>query len=120
MHSLIAHPFRHRRSWLCLILILLAAVAEPAQDAGAVSINFTYEAGNSNPPGFDTDGMNLMNIMGAAGTLWSDIIEDDWTVNIAVRWEVPSIGNNFSGRMTLYQNHPNNNNGDLSRRRVQG
>lgn len=86
---------------------LLTAMAGPA---AGIDFNFTYDAANSTPPTSITDpnGTQLMSMMGSAATLWEDIIEDNWTINVAVRWQVPTLGNNFSGQMTLFQSHPDN------------
>ena len=42
-----------------------------------------------------------MNLMGSAATMWQTIIQDPWTIDVDVRWQVPPAGNNFSGQHLL-------------------
>ncbi len=106
---------RHPK-WL-LVLAFLISWGWAAQ-AWSINFVFTYETGNSNPPTIngqvDLFGAQLTSMMNSAATLWEDIIEDNWTINVALRWQVPTLGPNFSGQMSLYGAHPNNTNGDPS------
>ena len=90
--------------WCLSILTLGTAGLRHAH--GALNFNFTYNGSVSAPPAFDPSGAALMAMMQDAGDVWSDIILDDWTINVELRWQVPTLGNNFSGQMQLFQNHP--------------
>ncbi len=110
---ILSEKINPRGGHVCLLALLVAFLFYTP--AHAIVFDFTYEAGSSAPPAFeDASGTQLLNIMNAAGALWGDIIEDPLTINVAVRWQVPTIGANFSGQMSLYGNHPNNTNGDPS------
>jgi hypothetical protein len=84
--------------------------------ARALTFNFTYNGAVSAPPAFDPNGAALMAVMQDAADLWSDIILDDWTINVELRYQVPIINgmpnNNFSGQMQPFQGHPGNVNND--------
>ena len=94
------------RGVLCCFTCALALSAE------GLNFNFTYNAGLSTPPANlpDPTGAILMAAMEDAADVWEDIILDNWTINVELRWEVPIINgvpnNNFSGQMQQFQAHP--------------
>lgn len=94
---------------------LFCALAIPAD---GLNFNFTYNAALSTPPANlpDPAGAILMAAMEDAADVWEDIILDNWTINVELRWQVPVINgvpnNNFSGQMQQFQGHPDNANND--------
>ena len=43
--------------------------------------------------------------------MWSDVILDDWTINVELRWQAPANAGN-SAQMFQFQGHPGNTDGD--------
>jgi hypothetical protein len=96
---------------LCAVIVIMGTVAH-SSPSRAVTFNFTYNAGVSSPPANDLSGTALVAMMQDAADIWSDIILDNWTINVELRWQVPTLGNNFSGQMQLFQAHPGNMNNE--------
>ena len=78
-----------RKCWLFRLLvcspILLAELATVSQ-VQAVDIVLSYDAALSEPPSFDADASRLTALMNSAAAVFEDIIEDDWTLNLAYTW----------------------------------
>jgi len=105
---------RQHRFVLGFLLGTFICIGVEPPNADAINFNFTYDAANSTAPASinDPNGQQLLAMMDDVGDMWADLIEDPWTINVEVRWQVPTLGNNFSGQMTPFQNHPGNTNGD--------
>ncbi|MEX2169211.1 MAG: hypothetical protein WD851_07860 [Pirellulales bacterium] len=97
----------------CLFCVL-------AQPAMGLNFNFTYNAAQSTPPATisdsfgpisDPNGTVLMNMVQTAADMWSDVILDDWTINVELRWQAPANAGN-SAQMFQFQAHPGNTEGD--------
>ena len=52
----------------------------------AIEINLVYDDTLSEPPSFDPDGRRLGQMMQVAADYWEDIIEDDWSFDLAYTW----------------------------------
>lgn len=111
--------FRMRQ--LLIAAFLVVAFWNVSSDsAQGVSFNFTYNAAQSTPPATisdsfgpisDPNGTVLMNMVQNAADMWSDVILDDWTINVELRWQAPSSAGN-SAQMFQFQAHPGNTDGD--------
>jgi len=95
--------FRMKLSLAMAGLWMVLLASDPA--CADLDFQFTYEAASSAPPTFngivDQNGAVLTSMMNSAASVWSDLIADDWTINVAVRWQMPTIGPTFSGQMSL-------------------
>lgn len=52
----------------------------------ALDIAVTYDVAQSQAPDFDPDGSRLQSLVDAAVSIYEDIIEDDFTLNLAFTW----------------------------------
>ena len=100
------------------ILLTLSICVSIETQLSALNWNFIYndDSAVSNPPAFDLNGDEIVAMYQQAADIWSDIILDNWTINVELQWKVPIIGgvpnNSYSGQSGLLQSHPDNTNGD--------
>lgn len=97
----------------CALFLCALFLTSPAH---ALDFNFTYNADASTPPSDisnsfgpinDDDGQDLLNMMEVAGDMWADIILDDFTVNVEVRYQAPANPGN-SAFASTFADHPDN------------
>ena len=71
-----------------LLRILLSAflILVTTQQTNAIDIVTTYDSAQSQPPAFDSDASRLQGLVDAAVGIFEDIIEDDFTIDLAFTW----------------------------------
>ena len=75
--------FAHRN---LLLVLAISSVCVFASSVRALTIGLTYDQAQSQPPSFDPNGTRLETMMAAAARQWEDIIEDDWSLDLAFTW----------------------------------
>lgn len=110
------------RLWLrqSVHLFVGAALLWTSSAYGALTFNFTYNAAQSTPPATisdsfgpisDPNGTVLLGMANTVSDMWSNVILDDWTINVELRWQAPANAGN-SAQMFQFQGHPGNTNND--------
>lgn len=73
-------------SYACLAMSIAASTA-----VHAITFDINYISGNSTAPADDANGMLLTDVVEAAASRWSDIIEDSWTMKINIWYDTPAV-----------------------------
>ena len=89
--------FRALRRW-GLAVLCTVGVGLAGESAGAITINLTYNPLGA--PSSDPTGTDLTSIAQAAASIWEDIIEDPWTIDITLSYASLSGSTLAQGTMT--------------------
>ena len=89
----------HPSLWVCWVLLFVGPALLFTSPAYGITFDFTYNAAQSTPPATisdsngpisDPNGTVLLNMAETVSDLWSDIILDNWTINVELRWQAPA------------------------------